>query len=254
MSRRYTYRPPPTNHPLFLTHGGIGTMSSVAVLPSSADLRAKFLAPRDQGAEGCCSGFGTAALREALHCIAAGAFLPDYLSPAYLYARTRMIEGTFPADAGATVADEMTTLMNYGVCPESNLPYTGNASEAPTPVCDVAAEPFRITPPACLNVAGRVDLGLLKTTLGIMGRPAVFGMPVYQSFEATGLDGLVAVPAAGETLLGGHCMVAVGYDDATQRVIVRNSWGQSWGLGGYCFIPYAMVPSWYEGWSAEAIS
>ena len=39
----------------------------------------------------------------------------------------------------------MTTLQQYGVCPESYLPYTANPSEAPTPACDVAASPFKLS-------------------------------------------------------------------------------------------------------------
>ena len=38
--------------------------------------------------------------------------------------------------------------------------------------------------------------------------------------------------------MGGHAVLAVGYDDATSRFIVRNSWGDGWGLAGYFTIPY----------------
>ena len=55
------------------------------------------------------------------------------MSPAYLYARTRMNEKTFPQDAGATVADELTSLCNWGVCQEADFPYTQNPSAPITP-------------------------------------------------------------------------------------------------------------------------
>jgi C1A family cysteine protease len=35
--------------------------------------------------------------------------------------------------------------------------------------------------------------------------------------------------------------MAVGYDDGTQRFIVRNSWGPGWGMAGYFTMPYAYV-------------
>jgi C1A family cysteine protease len=35
--------------------------------------------------------------------------------------------------------------------------------------------------------------------------------------------------------------LAVGYDDASQRFIVRNSWGEGWGQGGYFTMPYAYL-------------
>jgi len=38
-----------------------------------------------------------------------------------------------------------------------------------------------------------------------------------------------------------HAMVVVGYNDRTQRFIVRNSYGTGWGKGGYGTIPYKYV-------------
>ena len=34
---------------------------------------------------------------------------------------------------------------------------------------------------------------------------------------------------------------AVGYDDADQRFLVRNSWGEQWGMNGYFTMPYAYL-------------
>ncbi len=50
-----------------------------------------------------------------------------------------------------------------------------------------------------------------------------------------GVRGHERVPA------GGHAVLAVGYDDASQRFIVRNSWGSGWGMGGYCTMPYSYL-------------
>ena len=59
------------------------------------------------------------------------------------------------------------------------------------------------------------------------GYPFVFGFTVYDSFESQQVakTGVVPMPAAGESVLGGHAVMAVGYDDSQQRFIVRNSWG-----------------------------
>lgn len=254
MSHKYHYRPPPANHPLLKLPVLLATTAS-GPLPPSVDLRSTCLPPRNQGQEGCCSGFATAALRESMHCIATGSFLTEYLSPAYLYARTRMLEGTFPNDSGATLADEMHTLQNYGVCPESQLPYNQDASEAPTPISDVAAAPYRLaSSPQRIGFPNLITPEAVKYWLATNKTPIAFGMPVYGSFEETGPDGIVSIPAATEKLLGGHAMLCVGYDDATQRVTVRNSWGETWGLGGHCFIPYLMISSWFEAWTASPIT
>lgn len=244
MKHRYLYRPPPKNHPAFLRACRMGAGAPPAA--DVADLRPFMMPVRDQGQEGCCSGFSTAALREALRSIALQTLAQTaFLSPAYLYARTRMVEGTFPDDAGATIIDEMNTLENYGVCPETLLPYSGQASEAPNPACDVAAVPFRCGPPQIVST----DPASLESVLAA-NQPVVFGMPVHPSFESTGSDGMVVAPGPGEECLGGHALIAVGYIRPSQRVIVRNSWSTSWGDKGYCYMPYSMIASWFESWTA----
>jgi C1A family cysteine protease len=46
------------------------------------------------------------------------------------------------------------------------------------------------------------------------------------------------MPRPYETLLGGHAVLAVGYDDARRAFFIRNSWGASWGDKGYGTMPY----------------
>ena len=54
-------------------------------------------------------------------------------------------------------------------------------------------------------------------------------------------SGVLNLPGSGEGVVGGHAVLAVGYDDVAQRFIVRNSWGTSWGLDGYFTMPYAYL-------------
>jgi C1A family cysteine protease len=75
------------------------------------------------------------------------------------------------------------------------------------------------------------------------GFPFVFGFTVYDSFESEEVakTGDVPLPPRGETVLGGHAVLAVGYDDDIQRFHVRNSWGKGWGKEGYCTMPYGYL-------------
>lgn len=153
-----------------------------------------------------------------------------------------MLEGTFPRDAGACLADEMQTLTNYGVCPESAMPYTQDPAEPVTPLADTAAYMWRVPHPVRIACDPTSVKGQLS-----QGCAVAFGMSVFQSFETIGADGMVPAPSG--NLLGGHAMLAVGYDDAKGCVLVRNSWGPEWALAGYCWMPYIMVQSWFEAWS-----
>jgi C1A family cysteine protease len=46
------------------------------------------------------------------------------------------------------------------------------------------------------------------------------------------------MPVKGESSIGGHAVVGVGYDDAKQWFVVRNSWGPKWGMKGYFTLPF----------------
>ena len=104
---------------------------------------------------------------------------------------------------------------------------------------------------ACYRAAQQHDITVYERleTLSDMkacladGFPFVFGFTVYESFEspAVAKTGRVPMPSSDERVLGGHAVVAVGYNDADQRFIVRNSWGTSWGLKGYFLMPYAYL-------------
>ena len=68
-----------------------------------------------------------------------------------------------------------------------------------------------------------------------------FGFYIYSSFTRLGADGLMPMPQEGEARLGGHAVLAVGYDDARDVLIVRNSYGPKFGDKGYFYMPYAFA-------------
>lgn len=49
---------------------------------------------------------------------------------------------------------------------------------------------------------------------------------------------MVPMPSANEQVMGGHAVCCVGFDDNKKCFIVKNSWGASWGLNGYFYMPY----------------
>ncbi len=86
----------------------------------------------------------------------------------------------------------------------------------------------------------RVDVMLLDKLMNLVGELALARDQVRQ-FSYLAADPAFAMPAAGEKVLRGHAVMALGYDDSSQRFTVRNSWGPGWGMGGYFTIPYGYL-------------
>ena len=75
------------------------------------------------------------------------------------------------------------------------------------------------------------------------GYPFVFGFTVYASFESAAVakTGKMPMPKSGEQVVGGHAVLAVGYNNDQRVFIIRNSWGDGWGDKGYFYMPYAYL-------------
>ena len=211
----------------------------LAALPTAVDLRPQ--CPKeiyDQGQLGSCTGNAIAGAIEFLQMKqkAADIFTPSRL---FIYYNERVIEGSVNSDSGAQIRDGIKTVANQGACHEKIWPY-------------VIAK-FRAKPSKAAFADGAKHTAIqyqrLVQTLTEMkgclasGYPFVFGFTVYESFEGADVakTGVVPYPASGEKVLGGHAVLAVGYDDALQRFIVRNSWGATWGMKGYFTIPYSYL-------------
>lgn len=241
-ARRYGWRPDiPDKRDFYLT------CRITAPLPKTVDLRAKCPPVYDQGNLGSCTANAIGAghqFEQIRQAQSRGSFVPSRL---FVYFNEREMEGTTAIDSGAYIRDGMKSVVKQGACPET--PSTGSGQATwPYDVSKFAKKP----PAACYQHAlkhqvlqyRRLDqiLSQLKACLA-SGHPIVFGFTVYESFESKSVAkaGVVPMPGGGERSLGGHAVLAVGYDDAKQWFVVRNSWGEKWGDKGYCYMPYAYL-------------
>lgn len=208
-------------------------------LPRSVDLRTECPPVYDQGQLGSCTGNAIAgAIEFDQRKLGKKEFTPSRL---FIYYNERVIEGTVSQDSGAQVRDGIKSVATLGAPPETDWAY--NISE------------FAQKPPAKAYMDAKFDLvssysrvaQSLTQMQGCLaeGYPFVFGFTVYESFEGQQVAdaGIVQMPAHGEKVVGGHCVVAVGYDDSERHFIIRNSWGTGWGVKGYCYMPYEYLIS-----------
>jgi C1A family cysteine protease len=218
--------------------------SALTTLPSRVDLRPLFPAVYDQGLIGSCTANAIAGVHE-FDQMKQGLRTPSPFTPSrlFIYYNERAIEGTVDSDSGAQLRDGIKAIARQGVCREDSTwpydgdPFPGNGRLALKPSDDAYAEAIGHTAVQYQRVPQ--ILTQLKGCLA-SGYPFLFGFTVYSSFESQSvtMSGQVPMPQPGEQSLGGHAVVAAGYDDYQQCFIVRNSWGASWGLQGYCMMPY----------------
>jgi len=212
-------------------------------LPSKIDLRKWCSNIEDQGRLGSCTGQAIVGAMEYLQNRASRKGRRKYvdLSRLFVYYNERLLENSVAVDAGAYIRDGIKALKIWGVCPERIWPYRiARFAIKPKKVCYRKAKQRRI------NVYARVNQNILDIKQVLASRyPIIFGFAVYESFELPVVErtGVVPMPKPDEYLLGGHAVLCVGYDDSTQRVLVRNSWGSGWGMGGYFTMPYSYINS-----------
>lgn len=204
-------------------------------LSNKVDLRSQCSLVVDQGELGSCTANAIASgLREYLLIQAKQPWIA--LSRLFLYYEERLLEGTVNEDSGAKIRDGLKVLRNIGVCPETEKPYDISSFTVPPTEQNISeASQYKIT-----SYHRVVDLTMLKSALS-EGLPVVIGFKVYSSFESEEVSqsGIVPNPdIQTEDLLGSHAVLVVGYDDANQWAIVRNSWGINWGDKGYFYLPY----------------
>ncbi len=176
-------------------------------------------------------------------------FIPSRL---FIYYNERSIERSVPLDNGAQIRDGIKSVAKQGACPETEWSYDDTPADSNTNLWPSGAKPRQKPPSSCYKDAKKfraVSYQRVDRTLSQMkgcladGFPFVFGFTVYDSFESAEVarTGVLQMPKPREGVVGGHAVLAVGYDDKTERFVVRNSWASSWGKKGYFTMPYSYL-------------
>jgi C1A family cysteine protease len=205
------------------------------VLPIRVDMTALCPPVYDQGALGSCTANAIAGAIEfdQMKQKQIGIAVPSRL---FIYYNERVIEGTVNEDAGAMIRDGIKSVNVQGAPSEKLWPYR---------ISKFKVKPTLKAYKDAVNHQALKYARVTQTEFGMKavlasGLPIIFGFAVYESFESDNVEktGEVPMPADNEEMIGGHAVLAVGYDESTKRFRCRNSWGKSWGRDGYFTMPY----------------
>ncbi|MBD2301213.1 C1 family peptidase [Nostoc sp. FACHB-190] len=223
-------------------------------LPEFVDLSYWCSPVEDQGSLNSCTAHAGIALIEYAQKKSSGNYTDA--SPLFLYQVTRNLmqrEG----DSGASVRDTMKAMVTFGVCPEEYWPYNEDKfNEEPTSFCYSFAENYKTIKYFRLDYGQISKYALLSQVklLLVAEIPCIFGFTLYNSVydEVNFRRGHIPLPSKRDKVIGGHTVVAVGYHDRKiienedgerfeGALLIRNSWGNRWGQGGYGWMPYDYI-------------
>lgn len=225
-------------------------------LPGVVDLSYWCSEIEDQKNLNSCTAFAGIALLEYFANKSSGKYTD--LSPLFLYKVTRTLIN-LTDDIGASVRATMKAMVTFGVAPEEYWPYDADkVNEEPPAFCYSFAEAYKALRYFRLDYAGISKETLLLQIKAVLsaGFPCMFGFTLYTSAERAenASQGAIPFPAhKKDKVVGGHAVVAVGYDDykeiyRTDRdapsigaLLIRNSLGANWGCKGYGWLPYDYV-------------
>lgn len=216
-------------------------LSIIRKLPQNVDLRSKCPPVYDQGQLGSCTANALAGAFEFNQKKQRKkAFMPSRL---FIYYNERVLINTVNSDSGAYIRDGIKSLNKQGVCPEREWTYDDDNSpgakftQKPPASCYKNALKNQI-----LSYQRLVNSNLYQLQSCLAeGYPFVFGFTVYDSFRSIGKDGMMPMPKPTESVLGGHAVMAVGYNADRQVFIIRNSWNKTWAVKGYFYMPFAYI-------------
>jgi C1A family cysteine protease len=232
---------------------GIGAEEQKAI--TSVDLRKWCSGVENQGDIGSCTAHAGMGIVEYYERRAFNRHIEG--SRLFLYKVTRNLmqqEG----DTGARLRDVMKALALCGVPAEKYWPYNvADFDKEPAAFIYSIADNYEALKYFCHDPLGsdipsETVLESVKKYL-VAGIPSMFGFWGFPSFNDSDVKGGIPYPCQGESAEWGHAIVAVGYDDqkkiqnlkcnkeTTGALLIRNSWGTSWGDKGYGWMPYEYV-------------
>lgn len=226
---------------VFTPFEGAGVFKANTV-GADLDLR-RFTTPSNQYSLNACAGNATADAVEILEAVHGKT--ATQLSRLYVYSMARILHQDLHRDEGTYIATCFEVLSRFGICAETYWPYDeSKVFVAPSLRAERDARAHKIHSYYRITALGKDRIPQIKQALANQC-PVVFGTLVARDLGNHRGDAVLSIPQ-GE-IGGGHAMIIVGYDAGRGAFIIKNSWGQNWGMDGFAYFSEDYL-TWNETW------
>jgi C1A family cysteine protease len=212
---------------------GAKAAASSSNLPKIFMLSNILLPIRNQEQTNCCVAFSTASSIEYKN-IMTKKYL-DYLSPAFIYNNREEPN----KDEGMTSKDAINIVKEFGVSTEQIYPFSNLKQSIQPSVYDNALA-YKINGSYYIKTLDAMKIAIYNNG------PVMAVLPVYTNPNQ---NTFWIQPSVNNKISGLHCITIVGYNDTTQKLLIRNSWGTNWGINGYQWFPYEQFNIIAESWT-----
>ena len=165
----------------------------------------------NQGNSPACVGYSTVAMKEEQEMIESNKLVT--FSGIDFYSELKEVDG-MPNQKGTNIRTAMKMLQDRGVKDSTGVPYK---IESYTSVKSIEELKYSI----------------------VANGFAVIGIEVYDNFYKPD-DGVVVYKDNSKSN-GLHAILLGAYDDNLCKFIIKNSWGEDWGINGYAYLDYMYV-------------
>jgi len=159
------------------------------------------------------------------------------ISRLYLYYQFRRLYDDVKLDEGSTIRDCINILYKDGVVPEFLYPYVeSKIFNNPSEFLEKYSRFCK-----CLGFEN-ISRKVIKQYL-LLDNPVLCGIKLFDSVYSDEVknSGIINYSEEYDKILGGHCIILVGFDDSKKYYKKINSWGSTWGDKGFGYLPYDYI-------------